>query len=188
MAQPMTRRLKTSRTATRYNQPWPVRHARGITDPELIGTSDGEVSHPIGRDRSAVAAVGRGVSILGALPGKESFRTHEPGNAIASSRAAQRLRQPRTAVGLTTAGKLLPDACAQEGVLELARTGLAAPLFPSVIAAARDEQGLAQPSYLILAAHLFDPGIPLGGASERMPSDFFSTSRCSRSLAFSARK
>ena len=65
------------------------------------------------------------------------------------------MSQAGTGVGLTTAGKLLPDAGAQEGVLELARTGLAPPLFPVVIPAARDEKGLAQPGYLILAAHLF---------------------------------
>src|SRR5881392_2778546 len=61
-------------------------------------------------------------------------------------------------------------------------------LHPVVIAAARDQQRFAQPCHLVLAAHLLDSGIPLGGASERMPRDFFKTSRCSKSLAFSARK
>src|SRR5437016_10281854 len=61
-------------------------------------------------------------------------------------------------------------------------------LDPIIIATARDQESFAQPCHLVLAAHLFDSGIPLGGASERMPSDFFNTSRCSRSLAFSARK
>ena len=51
---------------------------------------------------------------------------------------------------------------------------------PVVIAAARDQKSLTQPCYFVLAAHLFDLGIPLGGASERMPSDFFRTSRCSK--------
>src|SRR5436305_7575903 len=73
-------------------------------------------------------------------------------------------------------------------VFELARAGLTAPFHPVVIAAARDQKRFTQPSHLVLAAHLFDPGIPLGGTSERMPSDFFSTSRCSKSFAFSARK
>src|SRR6266446_9970380 len=74
------------------------------------------------------------------------------------------------------------------GVFELPRAGLPAPLRPVVIAAARDQERFAQPGYLVGAAHLFDPGIPLGGTSERMPRDFFNTSRCSKSLAFSARK
>src|SRR5213076_155405 len=60
-------------------------------------------------------------------------------------------------------------------------------LDPVIIAAARDEKRFAQPRDLVSAAHLLDSGIPLGGASERMPSDFFKTSRCSKSLAFSAR-
>ena len=42
--------------------------------------------------------------------------------------------------------------------------------------------------YLVLAADLRDSAYPLGGTSERMPRDFFKTSRCSRSLVFSARK
>jgi len=58
---------------------------------------------------------------------------------------------------------------------------------PSVITTARDQERFAQPGCLILAVHLFDSGILLGGASERMPSDFFKTSRCSKSLAFSVR-
>src|SRR6266404_4975800 len=73
-------------------------------------------------------------------------------------------------------------------VFELPRAGLTAALHPVVIAAARDQERFAQPGYLVLAAHLFDPGIPLGGTSERMPRDFFKTSRCSKSLVFSARK
>ncbi len=51
--------------------------------------------------------------------------------------------------------------------------GLAPALHPVVIAAARDQQGLTQPGYFVLAAHRLDSGIPLGGTSERMPSDFF---------------
>src|SRR5439155_23366674 len=73
-------------------------------------------------------------------------------------------------------------------VFELSRAGLMAPLHPVVIAAARDQERFAQPGYLVLAAHLLDSGIPLGGTSQRMPRDFFKTSRCSKSLAFSARK
>ena len=36
---------------------------------------------------------------------------------------------------------------------------------PSVITTARDKERFAQPGCLILAAHLFDSGILLGGAS-----------------------
>ncbi|MEO5721634.1 MAG: hypothetical protein ABIR71_09215 [Chthoniobacterales bacterium] len=62
------------------------------------------------------------------------------------------------------------------------------PLLPIVIAAARDQERFAQPRHFVLAAHDFDSGIPLGGTSERMPRDFFSTSLCSNSFAFSCRK
>src|SRR6058998_99743 len=72
-------------------------------------------------------------------------------------------------------------------VLDVARPWFAASVLPVVITTARDQERFAQPGCLVLAAHLFDSGIPLGGASERMPSDFFKTSRCSKSLAFSAR-
>src|SRR2546430_16315998 len=110
------------------------------------------------------------------------------GDAIAPSWTAQDVGQARTAVGLTTAPKLLANALAHLGVPQVPFAGLAPPLFPVVVAAARDQQSFAQPCHLILAAHLFDSGIPLGGTSERMPGDFFNTSRCSKSLAFSARK
>src|SRR6266513_2845994 len=73
-------------------------------------------------------------------------------------------------------------------VLDFARPWFAASLLPVVIATARDQERLAQPGHLVESAHLLDSGIPLGGASERMPSDFFKTSRRSKSLAFSARK
>jgi hypothetical protein len=84
-------------------------HAGGITDPELVGSSDEKASHPVGRDRSAVATIGRGMSILGALPGKDALLAHEPGNAVASSWTTEHTGQARTAVGLTTARELLPD-------------------------------------------------------------------------------
>ena len=143
MAQPTTRRVKTSRTATRYNHPWPVSTPVGITDPELIGLSNGKVLHAVRSDRSAVAAVGGPCSILGALPGEDPFLAHEAGNAVASSRTTQRMSQPWAAIGLTTAGKFLPNARAQAVVLNLARSGLAAALLPVVIAAARDQKSLA---------------------------------------------
>src|SRR6185295_9041997 len=57
--------------------------------------------------------------------------------------------------------------------VELARSVLTSPLFPVVLTAARDQERFAQPGCFVLAAHLFDLGIPLGDASERMPSDFF---------------
>ncbi len=43
----------------------------------------------------------------------------------------------------------------------MAQVGGGAPA--SRIAAARYQKRLTQPGYLVLAAHLFDPGIPLGG-------------------------
>ena len=97
----------------------------------------------VGCNRSAVTAVGGGVPILGALPGKEVFLTHEPGDAIAPSWTTKHTGQARTAIGLTTARKLLADASAQRAALALPRPGLLAPLLPVVIAAARDEQRFA---------------------------------------------
>ena len=117
-------------------------HAGGITDPDLIGASNGEVLEAVGSKRSAVATLRGPGSILGALSGKDPLLAHEAGNAVASSRTTQRMSQPRTAVGLTAAGKLLSDTGAQEGILDLARSRMAAPFFPVVEAAARDQEGL----------------------------------------------
>jgi hypothetical protein len=72
------------------------------------------------RDGSAVAAVGGGWSIFGALPGKDSLQAHQTSNAIAPSRTAQRMSQSRAAVSLATASKFLSDALAQADVLQLA--------------------------------------------------------------------
>src|SRR5437868_3949316 len=72
-------------------------------------------------------------------------------------------------------------------VLDFTRPWFAASVLPVVIAAARDQERIAQPGHLVVSAHLSDSGILLGGTSERMPSDFFKTSRCSKSLAFSVR-
>src|SRR5438105_11009539 len=135
-----------------------------------------------------MATVGSCHAILGTSAGEESLETHESSNAVTSTRAAQHVRQSRTAIGLTTAHKLFANACAQAVVLALARSRMTMTLDPIIIAAARDQQSLAKPCDVVLAAHLFDSGIPLGGTSERMPSDFFNTSRCSKSLAFSALK
>ena len=84
--------------------------------------------------------------------------------------------------GQTLLGCVGASACSPTDAVRQASS-----LFPIVIATTRDQQRLTQPGDFVLAAHLFDSGIPLGGTSERMPSDFFKTSRCSKSLAFSAR-
>src|ERR1700687_1179533 len=123
-----------------------------------------------------MAAVGSSRTVLRSLPGEDPLQAHEPSNAVAPPRASQHPCQPRAAVSLATAGEFLSDAFAQADVLQLARSRLSAPFFPVVITAARDQKRLAQPGYFVLAAHLFDSGIPLGGASERMPRDFFKTS------------
>ena len=162
--------------------------AGGIGDPDLVGTLHFEVLEAVGCDGAAVAAVGGGVAILGALPGKEALGTHEPGDAIAPSWTTQRMGQARTAGSPTTAVELLMDTGAEMSVLQLPRPRLVTPFFPVVITAARDQQRFAQPRHFVLAAHHFDSGIPLDGTSERMPNDFFSTSRCSNSFAFSCRK
>ena len=95
-------------------------HGGGIADPDLIGASNNEVVQSVRRDGSAVAAVGGGRSILRALSREDPLQTHEPGNAIAPSRTAQRMSQARAAVSLATASKLLSDTLAQADVLQLA--------------------------------------------------------------------
>ena len=172
MAQPRTRRVQDVQDGDQIEPALAGEDAGGIGHPDLIGALHLETWEAIGRDRPTVAAVGRGVSILGALPGKEALGTHEPGDAIASPRTTQRMRQPRTAVGATTAIELLMDTGPEMGVLQLPRPRSVMPLFPVVIAAARDQQRFAQPRHFVLAAPEFDSGIPLGGASERMPIDF----------------
>jgi hypothetical protein len=76
------------------------------------------------------------MAILGALPGKETFAAHEPGDAVTPPGTAQSTSQPWAAIGPATARKLVPDAFSEPGVFELARAGLAAALHPIVIAAA----------------------------------------------------
>jgi hypothetical protein len=122
------------------------------------------------------------------LSREESLLTHEPGDAVASAGTTQSTSDSWAAVGLVTACKFLSDPFTQASALDFARPWLAAPLVPVVIAATRDQKRLTQPGHLVLSAHLVDSGIPLGGTSERMPRDFFKTSRCSKSLAFSERK
>ncbi len=50
-----------------------------------------------------MAAVSGSRPIFRSLPGKDSLQAHEPGNAVASPRAAQHLCQSRAAVSLATA-------------------------------------------------------------------------------------
>ena len=118
-------------------------HCGGIADPTLIGASNNEVVQSVRRNGSTMATVGGGCSIFGALPREHPLQTHEPGNAIAPSRTAQRMSQARTAVSLATASKFLSDPLAQADVFQLSRSGLAAPLFPVVVTAPRDQKSLA---------------------------------------------
>lgn len=114
-----------------------------IGDPDLVRTLDHETWERIGCDRSAMAAVGGGVAILGALPRQEAFGTHEPGDAVTPSWAAEHAGESRAAISLATAGEFLPDAGPQVDRLGLPRPRLSPSLFPVVIAAARDQEGLA---------------------------------------------
>src|SRR5438874_10128236 len=163
-------------------------HPRRIADPGLIATRYPQIGQTIRSNRSPMATIRRCHPILGTAPGKEPFCAHEPGDAVALPRTTQGMGQSWAAISLSAARELLLDASAQARVLERARARLCPPLPPVVVTAARDQQRFTQPSYLVGAAHLLDPGIPLGGTSERMPRDFFKTSRCSKSLEFSARK
>src|SRR5574338_398594 len=99
--------------------------ARGIGHPDLIGATHPEALESVRRDRSAMAAVSCGVTILRALPRKEALGTHQSGDPVASSWTTEHLRQARTAIGLPTACKLLPDPGTQIGAFHLPRSGLA---------------------------------------------------------------
>jgi len=90
-----------------------------------------------------VAAISDGRSILGALSSEDPLQAHKAGNAVAPSRTTQRMSQSWAAVSLATAIKFLSDALAQADVFQLAWSGLAAPLFPIVVTAARDQKSLA---------------------------------------------
>src|SRR6266550_7971990 len=118
-------------------------HCGGIADPDLIGASNNEVVQSVRRDGSAVAAVGGDRTIVRALSREDPLQTHEPGNAIAPSRTAQRMSQARAAVSLATASKFLSDTLAQADVLQLACARQVTPFFPVVITAARDQKSLA---------------------------------------------
>jgi hypothetical protein len=80
--------------------------AGGIGGPDLIGPAHRELLDSVGRDRSAVTALGRSGSILRALASEDALQTHEAGNAVAPAGTAQSVRQSWTAVALATAGKL----------------------------------------------------------------------------------
>jgi hypothetical protein len=159
-----------------------------IGHPDLIWTTHDQALETVGSDRSTVPAVGRAHAIFGALPGEEPLGAHEPGNAIAPPGAAQRMGEPRTAVGLVATGELVPDTLVQTSGLHLPRARLASEPHPIVITAARDQERFTQPRLTCIGRSSVGSGIPLCGTSERMPSDFFSTSRCSKSFAFSVRK
>jgi hypothetical protein len=72
-----------------------------------------------------VATVGRSRSVFRALPCENALQTHETGNAVTPAGAAQRVSQSWAAVGLATAGKLVPDTLTQTRVLDFARARLA---------------------------------------------------------------
>lgn len=161
-------------------------NAGRIGDPELIRTLGFKLPDPVWCDRAVMPAIGRCDPKLRTLAGPASLLAHESGNPVVVARTTQHLRQSRAAIGIATARKLIADALAQRKVGPLPRAGLLLGSLTGIIAAAQDEQSLAQPRRLVLAAHCFDSGIPLGDISERVPSDFSRTSRCSNSFAFSS--
>ncbi len=112
----------------------------GVGGPSLVRPFERENSKPVWRDRRTVAAVGGSHAILGTLTCEDALCAHDTRNAVASSRTAKHLSQPRAAIGLTTADKGFSNALAQLHVLHLSRSWFAVPLFPVVVAAARDQQ------------------------------------------------
>ena len=111
-------------------------NAGRVGGPNLVGPLDYETSKTVRGNWAAMAAVGGGVSILGALPREETLYPHETGNAVASPRASQHSSQPGTAIGLTTPHKFFSNALAQSHGLELSESRAPTSLFPIVIAAA----------------------------------------------------
>ena len=84
-------------------------YAGGIGRPDLVKLLHGKIAHTIRRDRSTVAAVGRGGAILRALPSEDALLAHEPSNAVTPSRTTKHMSESRTTVGLTATSKLLAD-------------------------------------------------------------------------------
>jgi hypothetical protein len=84
-------------------------NAGRVGRPNLVRAFDDEAFKTVRRDRSAVAAVGRGDAILRALPSEDALLAHEPSNAVTPSRTTKHMSESRTTVGLTATSKLLAD-------------------------------------------------------------------------------
>jgi hypothetical protein len=152
----------------------------------LVGTVNPRGVQPVGGDRIGVPAAGRTYPKLSPLRGPESFPAYQAGDAISAVPTSEGRGQSGTAVGLAAEDERLADLLAQDAVLAFLRPGRKAPPQLVIIAAAQHQQGLAPPPHLLSTAHRLDLGIPLGGASERMPTDFLGL-RAARAARRSAR-
>ena len=120
-----------------------------------------------------MTAVGRARPILGALPRPQPLLTHQSSDPRTTDATAEDVRQTRAAVRLAATLQTPRGCAAAARRFSRSRGPGASPTQPVVIAAARDQQSFAEPTHFVLAAHVFDLGILLGGGSERMPREFF---------------
>src|SRR6266404_8191311 len=83
IAQPITRRVKTSKTATRYNQPWPVRTQVASVVQTWLGLLTA-------RPRSRLGAIGPpwSLSVVATLYLDYHVRRPEPESALKASRSS----------------------------------------------------------------------------------------------------
>jgi len=142
------------------------------------------------RNRMRVVAVGGAHPKATPLTSAQARRTHEARNAMTTtthSHCTQRHPQPRAAVHPMMLG-MHPGDLGTKLLIGLgAPAGLLLAQAPGIVATARDVQLAAQLPHVVLTAQDFDLGKPLSGGSQRMPSDFFRMSRCSRNRSTSSR-
>src|SRR5665213_1758654 len=136
--------------------------------------------HPVGRDRLVVPAIRGKYPVAPLLTATQASCAHEAGYAVPADPLAQILQiqgNPRAAIGAPRLGVDNRDLGPQDLIALRPRRRLG--LQPGIVAATGDREDLAQSLHGIRVAHRFDPGIPLGDGSERMPAAFFKMSLCS---------
>src|ERR1043166_2231274 len=122
------------------------------------------------------------------LPALDAALVHEPGTAFFTGinpgllEIAQDPRRPVVAPAL----RVEPDDLVDQFSI-LLRSGARLRRQPPVVPGPAHAKHLAKEPNVMFALHRLDPGIPLSGVSERMPTDFFSTISRSRIRTNSAR-
>ena len=130
-----------------------------------------------------MVAVGRLDAIAAFLAPAQALLLHEPRDTVASMAAsffAQLFLDPRSAIGLSTAGMNLVDLLGQHLIFHGSHARTNTPPLPVVIAAGGNFQVQTERQDGMVISHRVDPFIPLEGGSERIPSVFFKIMHCSR--------